>query len=171
MKDLDLARLFENAFPSTTDTTIKFHTNGKDGMARKPPAAILGLPTEATTRMPGRAPHSFIITGDIIAEWLRDSTNQLRPYQPLAKKDRRIFDLILGAINTQSEYVISRRTAMPSSRRPYRACPATSTARMTWCILSTSPASCSGVQYELDSLGHFLALANDFTSTWGARTL
>lgn len=49
---------------------------------------------------------SFIVTGDINAEWLRDSTNQLAQYQRLAKKDKRIENLILGAINTQAEYVI-----------------------------------------------------------------
>src|SRR5690606_14951394 len=92
-------------FPSTTDTTVKFHTDGNDEKierklrARKAKDAWLDEGEWA-------GPQSFIITGDILAEWLRDSTNQLKPYQPLAMKDPAIFNLILGAINTQSEYVI-----------------------------------------------------------------
>ncbi len=50
MKDPDLARLFENTFPSTTDTTVKFHTDGKKEKER-------------TASGPWEGPQSFIIHG------------------------------------------------------------------------------------------------------------
>lgn len=97
----DLARLFENAFPNTLDTTVRWHTDGKDDKAGY---AELKARYKKDGKWEGY--QSFIVTGDINAEWLRDSTNQLLQYQPLAAKDEAIFNLILGAINTQAEYVI-----------------------------------------------------------------
>lgn len=53
IQDKSLRTLFHNAFPNTLDTTVLSHDNsGKDG-------------------------ESWIITGDIPALWLRDSTNQV----------------------------------------------------------------------------------------------
>ena len=60
--DPELAWLFENCFPNTLDTTVR--TGRRDGK-----------------------PDSFVITGDIDAMWLRDSTAQVWPYLPLAKED------------------------------------------------------------------------------------
>lgn len=158
MKDPDMARLFQNAFPSTTDTTVKFHTNGKDTAA----SHAAGFSSMTWGEGAWKGPQSFIITGDIIAEWLRDSANQLRPYQALASKDPAIFDLILGAINTQSEYVI---------QAPY--CNAFQPPPISHLATSFNgqddlvhPAYESNVvfecKYELDSLAHFLTLTNDF---------
>ena len=79
IKDKDLARLFENCFPNTLDTTVRWHLNANKVADKQ----------------------SFIVTGDINAQWLRDSTNQLAQYQLLAKDDEALRNLILGAINTQ----------------------------------------------------------------------
>lgn len=87
--DKDLARLFENCYPSTLDTTVRWHVDGSD---------------EDETGVEG--PQSFIVTGDINAEWLRDSTNQLAGYMPLLRKDAKLRKLVLGAISTQAGYVI-----------------------------------------------------------------
>ena len=71
--DKDLARIFENAFPNTLDTTVRWHVDNtptyKYGGRNWDKGAWTG-------------PQSFIVTGDINAEWLRDSTNQLQQYQP-----------------------------------------------------------------------------------------
>ncbi|KJZ79426.1 hypothetical protein HIM_00895 [Hirsutella minnesotensis 3608] len=157
MKDPDLARLFENAFPSTTDTTVKFHTKGKDtGFIR------FGGFRSSQDDGAWEGPQSFIITGDIVAEWLRDSTNQLRPYQALAKKDPAIFDLILGAINTQSEYVIESPYCNAFQPPPISELPTTSNGQEDMVHPAYEPEAVFECKYELDSLAHFLALANDF---------
>ncbi len=99
MVDKDLARIFENSFPLTIDTTIRWHVDGtqKKAHAHKKHHEQWGV---------WDGPHSFVVTGDINAMWLRDSQGQLRQYQALAKKDPRLEKLILGAIATQAEYVI-----------------------------------------------------------------
>lgn len=153
MVDKDLARLFENAFPNTLDTTVRWHVDGtsKPKMSKKSwdPAAWKGA-------------QSFIVTGDINAEWLRDSTNQLAQYQLLAKKDKDIHQLILGAINTQAEYVIGSpycnafQPPPPSGLKPTfqgdgdNVHPIYEQSFVFEC------------KYELDSLAHFLSLSNQF---------
>jgi meiotically up-regulated gene 157 (Mug157) protein len=161
MKDPDLARLFENAFPSTTDTTVKFHTDGNDEKIkrklhfRKARDAWLDEGEWA-------GPQSFIITGDILAEWLRDSTNQLKPYQALAMKDPAIFNLILGAINTQSEYVIQSPYCNAFQPPPISGLPVSFNGQDDTVHPIYEPSVVFECKYELDSLAHFLALANDF---------
>lgn len=44
---------------------------------------------------------TFVLTGDIPAMWLRDSTAQIRPYLVLANEDESIKKMILGLINRQ----------------------------------------------------------------------
>ena len=74
--DTELAWLFENCFPNTLDTTVNFSV--KDNR-----------------------PDTFVITGDINAMWLRDSTAQVWPYISLTAKDSKLSDLIAGVINRQ----------------------------------------------------------------------
>ncbi|KLO18061.1 hypothetical protein SCHPADRAFT_919192 [Schizopora paradoxa] len=77
MKDKDLARLFENTFPNTLDTTIKWFDENL----------------------------TFVVTGDIDAEWLRDSSNQFKAYLPLVGKDLALRNLTRGVINLQARYI------------------------------------------------------------------
>ncbi|KAK1776050.1 glycoside hydrolase family 125 protein [Copromyces sp. CBS 386.78] len=167
MKNPDLARLFENTFPSTTDTTVKFHTNGKDGKEKKKTvtdSTVDDDPWMSTYEDPNKwaGPQSFIITGDILAEWLRDSTNQLKPYQKLALKDKAIFDLILGAINTQSEYVIESPYCNAFQPPPHSGLPVTLNGQDDTVHPAFDPSFVFECKYELDSLAHFLALINAF---------
>lgn len=79
--DPELAWLFENCFPNTLDTTVEFEIiDGK--------------------------PDTYVITGDIDAMWLRDSTAQVWPYLPLTKEDAKLKELIAGVINRQKKCII-----------------------------------------------------------------
>ncbi len=77
----ELARIFVNCYPNTLDTTVKFST------------------------IDGR-PDTFVITGDINAMWLRDSSAQVWPYLPLINKDKKLKDLIAGVINRQVKCIL-----------------------------------------------------------------
>jgi meiotically up-regulated gene 157 (Mug157) protein len=81
IKDAELAWLFENCFPNTLDTTVIYKT------------------------IDGR-PDTFVITGDIHAMWLRDSSAQVWPYLPLIMQDARLKDLIAGVINRQTACIL-----------------------------------------------------------------
>ena len=84
--DAELAWLFENCFPNTLDTTVDFEiTNGK--------------------------PDTYVITGDIDAMWLRDSTAQVWPYLPLVNEDPALKELIAGVINRQKRCILLDRYA------------------------------------------------------------
>ncbi|KAK4193827.1 hypothetical protein QBC35DRAFT_480362 [Podospora australis] len=167
MKDLDLARLFENAFPSTTDTTVKFHTDGNDPKIKK---KIQQRKEREAWVEDGEweGPQSFIITGDILAEWLRDSTNQLKPYQALANKDPKLFTLILGAINTQSEYVIQSPYCNAFQPPPISGLPVSMNGQDDVVHPIYEPNFVFECKYELDSLAHFLALGNEFHKQTGS---
>ncbi|KAK3075217.1 hypothetical protein LTR53_001673 [Teratosphaeriaceae sp. CCFEE 6253] len=163
MLDRDLARIFENAFPNTLDTTVRWHVDGS-------------APIDKAQQVLGRwgadgawkGPQSFIVTGDINAEWLRDSTNQLAQYQPLAKKDQRISNLILGAINTQAEYVIASPYCNAFQPPPPSKLHVTDNGQSD----AVHPAYESGTvfecKYELDSLAHFLRLGNEYYAHTGS---
>lgn len=79
--DEELAWIFENCFPNTLDTTVNhYQKNGK--------------------------PYTYVITGDIDAMWLRDSSAQVFPYLSLAKEDEKLKNLLKGVINKQIEFVL-----------------------------------------------------------------
>lgn len=48
---------------------------------------------------------TFLLTGDIPAMWLRDSTAQFRPYLVIAKEDKDIRDMIAGLVKRQFRYI------------------------------------------------------------------
>ena len=81
IKNEELAWLFENCFPNTLDTTVTYRViDGK--------------------------PDTFVITGDINAMWLRDSSAQVWPYLPLTKDDEKLKNLIAGVINRQTKCIL-----------------------------------------------------------------
>ena len=77
----ELAWMFENCFPNTLDTTVDFSV------------------------IDGR-PDTYVITGDIDAMWLRDSSAQVWPYLPLMKEDPALQQLIAGVINRQTRCIL-----------------------------------------------------------------
>ena len=81
IQNAEIGWLFENCFPNTLDTTIRYSE-------------------------PGGKPDTFVITGDIPAMWLRDSTCQIWPYLPLINEDPKLKKLIQGVINRQVNSVL-----------------------------------------------------------------
>jgi hypothetical protein len=77
----ELAWMFGNCFPNTLDTTVDF-------------------------QMVDNRPDTYVITGDIDAMWLRDSSAQVWPYLPLMKDDPNLQHLIAGVINRQARCIL-----------------------------------------------------------------
>ena len=76
----ELAWLFENCYPNTLDTTVYYkEVSGK--------------------------PDTYVITGDIDAMWMRDSTAQVWPYLSLIKEDEKLQKLVEGVINRHTRYI------------------------------------------------------------------
>ncbi|KAH8728751.1 hypothetical protein GQ44DRAFT_675301 [Phaeosphaeriaceae sp. PMI808] len=157
--DKDIARLFENAFPNTLDTTVRWHV--ENGNKQKP--YKMSWDSGAW-----KGPQSFIVTGDINAEWLRDSTNQLAQYQLLAKKDKKIHQLILGAINTQAEYVIGSPYCNAFQPPPPSGLSPTFQGDGDTVHPAYEQSFVFECKYELDSLAHFLSLTNQFHNHTGS---
>lgn len=163
MVDKDLARIFENAFPNTLDTTVRWHV---DGTAKKEVKAHNKHAEEDEGKWEGA--QSFIVTGDINAEWLRDSTNQLAQYQKLAKKDKSIENLILGAINTQAEYVIESPYCNAFQPPPLSRLAPSDNGQGDTVHPAYEPSRVFECKYEIDSLAHFLSLTNQFYNHTGS---
>lgn len=154
MVNKDLARLFENAFPNTLDTTVRWHVDG--------PTKHTELKRNVRDSQKWQGAQSFVVTGDINAEWLRDSTNQLLQYQPLSNKDPAIFNLILGAINTQAEYVIQSPYCNAFQPPPPSKLAASHNGQEDYVHPVYEPSFVFECKYELDSLAHFLSVGNAF---------
>jgi meiotically up-regulated gene 157 (Mug157) protein len=140
MADVDAARLFENCFPNTLDTTVRWHNNSTK--------------TEEL--------QSFIVTGDINAQWLRDSTNQLAQYQPLAGSDPAIQKLLLGAINTQAAFVLQSPYCNAFQPPAASGLETTSNGQSDDVHPAYDPEVVFECKYEIDSLASFLSLANQY---------
>ncbi len=81
LKNAKLAWMFENCFPNTLDTTVRYRkTDGKDD--------------------------TVVYTGDIHAMWLRDSGAQVWPYVQLANKDPELKAMLAGVIRRQFKCII-----------------------------------------------------------------
>ncbi|MCK8456634.1 glycoside hydrolase family 125 protein [Sphingomonas faeni] len=79
--DPELAWMFGNCYPNTLDTTV--FMGSVDGK-----------------------PDAFVITGDIDCMWLRDSSAQVHPYLPLAKRDPALRTLFRGLIARQARCIL-----------------------------------------------------------------
>jgi len=79
--DPELAWLFANCYPNTLDTTVDFEV--KNGV-----------------------PDTVIITGDIDAMWLRDSSAQVQAYLPLCREDEALAAMTNGLIRRQARCIL-----------------------------------------------------------------
>lgn len=130
--DKEIAWMFENCYPNTLDTTVDYEViSGK--------------------------PDTFIITGDIDAMWLRDSTAQVWPYTPLIVRDEKIKNLVLGLVNRQVKCVLTD----PYANAFYKDL----TKESEW--KSDNPSPGPGVherKWEIDSLCYVVRLSDRYYS-------
>jgi len=131
----ELAWMFGNCFPNTLDTTVDF------------------------SMVDGR-PDTYVITGDIDAMWLRDSSAQVWPYLPLMPQDARLQQLIAGVINRQTRCILLDPYANAFYKEP------TKVSEWKSDFTDMKP----GVherKWEVDSLCYTLRLAHGYWKTSG----
>lgn len=139
IKDPELAWLFENCFPNTLDTTVTHYE--KDGK-----------------------PYTYVITGDIDAMWLRDSSAQVWPYLPLANKDAKLKNLLKGVVNKQAEFVLLDPYANAFFDDPNK--------KSEWASdYTTMKPGVHERKWEIDSLCYVIRLAHGYWKATGDTSI
>lgn len=137
IRDQELAEIFSNCYPNTLDTTV--HPGTFEGK-----------------------PDTSVITGDIPAMWLRDSSAQVWPYLPLASKEDSLRSLLEGVIRRQTRCILID---------PYANCfmadlnaPPLESSRKD---LTEMKQGVGERKYELDSLCYPIRLAHGYWKSTG----
>ncbi len=135
--DPDLAVLFENCFPNTLDTTVDAGSSG------------------------GK-PDTYVVTGDIDAMWLRDSSAQVWPYLPLLKEDAKLRELVEGVIRRQGRMIRLDPYANAFVRNP-------TDKPLSWAVddKTTHVPGVGERKWEIDSLCYPVRLAHGYWRATG----
>jgi hypothetical protein len=137
LADPMLGRMFEQCFPNTLTTVFPDSLDGK--------------------------PDTFVITGDIDAMWLRDSSAQVWPYLRFAKKDGRLAQLLEGVIRRQARCILIDPYANAFTRT-------TSAPALPWAVDDVTH-MIPGVaerKWEVDSLCYVVRLAYGYWQQTGS---
>jgi hypothetical protein len=135
--DPELALIFSNCLPNTLDTTVYLGThNGK--------------------------PDTFVITGDIDAMWLRDSSAQVWPYLPFCKSDPQLSTLIEGVIRRQTRCILIDPYANAFLSN-------TNSKPLSWAVHddTTMKPGVGERKWEIDSLCYTIRLAHGYWQATG----
>ena len=138
--DPELALIFSNCLPNTLDTTVS-------------PDSLDGKPD------------TFVITGDIDAMWLRDSSAQVWPYLAFCKEDPRLSILIEGVIRRQTRCILIDPYANAFLRT-------VDSKPLSWAAHDDTLMK-SGVgerKWEIDSLCYTIRLAHGYWQATGSTT-
>ncbi|KAG8218384.1 Six-hairpin glycosidase-like protein [Butyriboletus roseoflavus] len=138
LKDPDVARLFENTFPNTLDTTVKY-LNKDENLA-------------------------FIVTGDISAQWLRDTGNQFAHYRSLLSIDHELATLVKAVINNEARYISEHPYCGAFHPPPESGLPLSHNAWADRVVVNPpiNNLSVFECKYELDSLSSFIKLSASY---------
>lgn len=131
----ELSQIFRQCFLNTLETTI------------------VQLPDENT----------FVITGDIPAMWLRDSSAQVHTYLPLVARDEKLARLIKGLIRQQASCILIDPYANAFNQAPngkHNSVDQTEMSSWVW-----------ERKFELDSLCYPLQLLHDYWQATQDRSL
>ncbi|HEY4358141.1 MAG TPA: glycoside hydrolase family 125 protein [Acidobacteriaceae bacterium] len=132
-----VAKMFEQCFPNTLDTTV--FTGDYEGK-----------------------PDSYVITGDIDALWLRDSSAQVWPYLPFAKDDAELQRMLHGLIRRHARMVLLDPYANSFMRD-------TDAKPLSWAVHDHTDMK-PGVgerKWEIDSLCYVLRLSHGYWKATG----
>lgn len=130
--DPTLRSMFARCLPNTLDTTVFPETrNG--------------------------APDTYVITGDIDAMWLRDSSAQVWPYLAFAKEDPKLAALLQGVVRRQTRMILIDPYANAFTHSP-------SDPPLSWAVADKTEMK-PGVaerKWEIDSLCYTIRLAHGY---------